>query len=127
MFTVPKEYRKDRHREFMLKELSYLFCKIYMQYSTSNLLNIKLKDMSIEITQKNYQGRWKRFSIFIEPYQILFEGNCSSDSLIFKDCQALKNTVMMSDLEIEEFVEKTNIMKIIKEKIESANENFIRQ
>ena len=125
VFTVPDEYAEDRKLELMLKELSSLFfrvCKFYTNGSSD--YNIKVKDLSFLITQ-HPERKWIKCEVNLasEKFKLYFMAN--KDGFVYKDCMAYLDTKECSQEDILTFVEKTNLLELLRAKIANVKASFI--
>ena len=116
MFLVPEEYQDNKPLEFMLKELSFLFCKLAYYYANSNQFEMKLKNIKIEIERKKI-NKWNSYQIKLPTEIFLLTCCASSDGLIFKDCAAYLDGNQCSENDIELLVKKTLIFMFFNKKL----------
>ena len=125
MFTVPDEYADDRRLELMLKELSSLFfrvCKFYTNGSSD--YNIKVQDLSFVMNQQP-ERKWIKCEVNVvsEKFKLVFMAN--KDGFVYKDCMAYLDAKECTQEDILSFVEKTNLLELLRAKIANVKASFI--
>jgi hypothetical protein len=125
VFTVPDEYAEDKKLELMLKELSSLFfrvCKFYTNGSSD--YHIKVKNLSFLMTQQP-ERKWIKCEVNVdsEKFKLVFRAN--KDGFVYKDCIAYLDEKECTQEDIVSFVEKTNLLDLLRAKIANVKASFI--
>lgn len=125
MFTVPDEYAADKKLELMLKELSSLFFRVCKFYANGSFeYSIKLKNLHFLISQQP-EKKWIKCEVNItsEQFKLVFMVN--KDGFVYKDCIAYLDAKQCNQEDILSFVEKTNLLEILRAKIANVKSSFI--
>ena len=127
MFTVPQKYQDNNSLDFMLKELSFLFCKLnYYYQNNAGAINIKVDNIEI-LVEKRKLHKWAiSYQVELKPENFSLTFNSSTDGLVFKECKSFIEGVECTEEDIIKLVKKTNLLELLRNKIEIAKQSFIK-
>ena len=127
MFTVPSKYQDNNSLDFMLKELSFLFCKLnYYYQNNAGAINIKVNNFEI-LVEKRKLHKWViGYDVQLKPENFSMTFKSTTDGLVFKECKSSIEGIECTEEDIVNLVKKTNLLEILRNKIETAKQSFVK-
>lgn len=125
MFTVPEEYADDKRLELMLKELSSLFFRVCKFYNNgSNTYSIKINDLFFIMNQYP-EKKWIICEVSVDSEKFKLSFMVNKDGFVYKDCMAYLAGKECTQEDILSFVEKINLLDVLRDKIANVKASFI--
>lgn len=127
MFTVPSKYQDNNSLDFMLKELSFLFYKLNYHYqNNAGAININLENFEILVEKRKIHKWIISYQVQLNPTNFSMTFKSTTDGLVFKECKSFIEGVECIQEDIINLVNKTNLLEILRNKIETAKQSFIK-